>query len=59
MGNFKLIGTHDLHFYQIEQIKRVRLVKRADGYYCQFCQYSNQGIAIAWLYLKYGRAYRN
>lgn len=37
MGNFKLIGTHDLHFYQIEQIKRVRLVKRADGYYCQFC----------------------
>lgn len=37
MGNFKLIGTHDLHFYQVEQIKRVRLVKRADGYYCQFC----------------------
>lgn len=37
MGNFKLIGSHDLHFYQIEQIKRVRLVKRADGYYCQFC----------------------
>jgi len=37
MGNFKLIGTHDLHFYQTEQIKRVRLVKRADGYYCQFC----------------------
>jgi putative transposase len=26
-----------LHFYQINQIKRVRLVKRADGYYCQFC----------------------
>lgn len=37
MGNFKLIGSHDLHFYQVEQIKRVRLVKRADGYYCQFC----------------------
>jgi len=37
MGNFKLIETHDLHFYQVEQIKRVRLVKRADGYYCQFC----------------------
>jgi len=37
MGNFNLIGTHDLHFYQIEQIQRVRLVKRADGYYCQFC----------------------
>lgn len=37
MGTFKLIGTHDLHFYQIEHIQRVRLVKRADGYYCQFC----------------------
>ncbi|MBD2185009.1 transposase [Planktothrix sp. FACHB-1375] len=37
IGTFKLIGTYDLHFYQIEQIQRVRLVKRADGYYCQFC----------------------
>lgn len=26
-----------MHFYQIEQIKRVRLVRRADGYYAQFC----------------------
>jgi len=26
-----------LHFYQISQIKRVRLVKRADGVYVQFC----------------------
>jgi putative transposase len=30
-------GTRDLHFYQINQIKRVRLVKRADGVYVQFC----------------------
>jgi putative transposase len=30
-------GTRDLNFYQSEQIKRVRLVKRADGYYIQFC----------------------
>ena len=37
MGTFKLIGTYDLQYYQIEQIQRVRLVKRADGYYCQFC----------------------
>ncbi|MCL1464557.1 RNA-guided endonuclease InsQ/TnpB family protein [Argonema galeatum] len=36
IGSFKLIGTYDLHFYQVEQIQRVRLVKRADGYYCQF-----------------------
>ena len=26
----------DLNFYQLDQIKRVRIVKRADGYYCQF-----------------------
>ncbi len=36
-GTFKLIGTRDLNFYQIEQIKRVRVVRRADGYYAQFC----------------------
>lgn len=37
IGRLKLIGTYDLHFYQIDEIQRVRLVKRADGYYCQFC----------------------
>jgi putative transposase len=36
-GTFKLWGTRDLHYYQIEQIKRVRIVRRADGYYTQFC----------------------
>ena len=36
IGTLKLKGTWDLHFYQLEQIKRVRLVKRADGYYVQF-----------------------
>ncbi|NEO97974.1 MAG: IS200/IS605 family element transposase accessory protein TnpB [Symploca sp. SIO2E9] len=36
-GNFKLWGTRDLHFYQLSQIKRVRVVRRADGYYVQFC----------------------
>ena len=35
-GNFKLWGTRDLHFYQLKQIKRVRIVRRADGYYVQF-----------------------
>ena len=30
IGRLKLKGTRDLHFYQISQIKRVRLVKRAD-----------------------------
>lgn len=37
IGRLKLKGTRDLNFYQPEQIKRVRLVKQADGYYVQFC----------------------
>lgn len=37
IGKLKLIGTYDLHFYQLNQIKRVRIVKRSDGYYVQFC----------------------
>lgn len=37
IGRLKLKGTRDLGFYSIDQIKRVRLVKRADGYYVQFC----------------------
>ena len=36
-GIFKLKGTRDLGFYDINQIKRIRIVKRADGYYAQFC----------------------
>jgi putative transposase len=37
IGELRLIGTYDLSFYNESQIKRVRLVKRADGYYVQFC----------------------
>ena len=37
IGRLKLKGTYDLYYYQIEQIKRVRLVRRANGYYVQFC----------------------
>jgi putative transposase len=37
IGTLKLKGTRDLHFYQPDQIKRVRLVKRVDGYYVQLC----------------------
>ena len=36
-GTFKLWGTRDLHFYQLKQFKRLRVVRRADGYYAQFC----------------------
>lgn len=35
-GSFKLWGTRDLHFYQLKQLRRVRVVRRADGYYVQF-----------------------
>ncbi len=36
IGRLKMKGTRDLNFYQPDQIKRIRLVKRADGYYIQF-----------------------
>jgi len=36
IGRLKLKGTWDLNFYQLDQIKRVRLVRRADGYSVQF-----------------------
>jgi putative transposase len=36
IGKLKLKGTWDLNFYQLDQIKRVRLVRRTDGYYVQF-----------------------
>ncbi|MBE9115000.1 transposase [Lusitaniella coriacea LEGE 07157] len=37
IGKLKLKGSYDLHCYQISQIKRVRILRRADGYYVQFC----------------------
>jgi putative transposase len=36
-GTFKLVGSRDLYFYAPTEIKRVRVVRRADGYYVQFC----------------------
>lgn len=36
-GSFRMWGTRNLHFYQIDQVKRVRVVRRADGYYVQLC----------------------
>lgn len=37
IGELKLLGKWDIHTYSVQAIKRVRLVRRADGYYCQFC----------------------
>lgn len=36
IGEIKLMGKWDIHTYPVKTIKRVRLVRRADGYYCQF-----------------------
>lgn len=36
IGKLKMKGTRDLLFYHPSLIKRVRLVRKADGYYIQF-----------------------
>ena len=36
IGTVRLIGTRSIETFPSDQIKRVRLVKRADGYYVQF-----------------------
>ncbi|GET40729.1 RNA-guided endonuclease InsQ/TnpB family protein [Microseira wollei] len=46
IGRLKLIGTRDLHYYQIEQIKRVRIVRRSDGYYVQFVIQAQRNIDV-------------
>ncbi|MCV3211938.1 transposase [Plectonema radiosum NIES-515] len=37
IGELKLLGKWDIHQYPVELIKRVRIVRRADGCYIQFC----------------------
>jgi putative transposase len=37
IGKLKLVGSRDIQFADKSDIKRVRIVKRADGYYVQFC----------------------
>ncbi len=37
IGKLKLKGTWDLWRFEKSKIKRVRIVRRADGYYVQFC----------------------
>ncbi len=36
IGCLRLVGTRDVEIFPIKQIKRVRLIRRADGYYVQF-----------------------
>jgi len=46
-GTFRLKGTRDLGCYALARIKRVRVVKRADGYYSQFCIDVERRVAAA------------
>ena len=36
IGRLRVVGTRDIETFPIAQIKRVRIVRRADGYYVQF-----------------------
>jgi len=37
VGTLRLIGTRNIETFPEQQIKRVRIIRRADGYYAQFC----------------------
>src|SRR5689334_2715663 len=37
IGHLRLVGTRDIETFPVKQMKRVRLIRRADGYYVQFC----------------------
>jgi putative transposase len=37
IGELKLLGKWDIQSYELKDIKRVRLIRRSDGYYAQFC----------------------
>ena len=44
IGRVRLIGSTDIETCPVKQIKRVRIVKRADGYYCQFSVHAERTI---------------
>ncbi|HEU5200116.1 MAG TPA: transposase [Ktedonobacterales bacterium] len=44
IGSVRLIGTRSIETFPLPQIKRVRLVKRADGYYVQFAVQADRQI---------------
>jgi putative transposase len=37
IGRVRLVGTRNIQPVPLDRIKRVRLVRRADGYYTQCC----------------------
>lgn len=36
IGRLRLLGTRNIETFPHKQIKRVRIIRRADGYFCQF-----------------------
>lgn len=44
IGRLRLVGTRQIETFPMAQIKRVRLIKRADGYYCQICIQAQRSI---------------
>lgn len=42
IGTLKLKGSHALQDYKESKIQRVRIIKKADGYYVQFCINANR-----------------
>ncbi len=36
IGTLRMVGTRDVTLFPLKQIKRVRILRRADGYYVQF-----------------------
>ncbi len=45
IGRLRLVGTRSIETFPQEQIKRVRVVRRADGYYVQFCVQAERRIS--------------
>ena len=47
IGRLRLVGNkhQQVETFPIKQIKRVRIVRRADGYYCQFCLQAERTVA--------------
>ncbi|QBD83783.1 transposase [Ktedonosporobacter rubrisoli] len=48
IGRLRLVGTRDIERFPIQQIKRVRLIRRADGYYCQFVVQAQRHVEHVW-----------
>ncbi len=44
IGRVRMIGSRDLESYPLPQVRRIRIVKRADGYYVQFAVHAYREI---------------